>query len=212
MVQNKPARSRGRPRSFEPDEVLGRAAERFWSDGFAATSLDALGEATGLNRPSLYAAFGDKRQLYLKALDRYMSGGGGLFERALAARDELRPTLLALFGGVLDLYRAGEPNAVGCFLIGTALTEAPRDESIRRALAEGLAAVDGAYDRLFRAATERGKLPVDFDAGRAAMLASALLHTLAIRSRAGSPRAELDALVTTMVDAILPPGIAGPQG
>src|SRR5918993_4135780 len=64
-------RKRGRPRAYEPDVALTRAMEVFWRDGFAATSLDTISAATGMNRPSLYAAFGDKRDIYVKAYERY---------------------------------------------------------------------------------------------------------------------------------------------
>ena len=62
---------RGRPRAYQPEIALGKALELFRRDGFAGTSLDDLSAATGMNRPSLYAAFGDKHTLYLKALQRY---------------------------------------------------------------------------------------------------------------------------------------------
>ena len=65
------ARGRGRPRAFEPETALAQAMDVFWSDGFAATSLDDISAATGLNRPSLYGAFGDKRALYLQAYGQY---------------------------------------------------------------------------------------------------------------------------------------------
>src|SRR5271154_7290423 len=64
-------RRRGRPRAFEPETALTQALDVFWQDGFAATSLDDLSAATGLNRPSLYGAFGDKRALYLQAYRQY---------------------------------------------------------------------------------------------------------------------------------------------
>ncbi len=64
-------RRRGRPRAFEPETALIQAMDVFWQDGFAGTSLDALSAATGLNRPSLYGAFGDKRALYLQAYRQY---------------------------------------------------------------------------------------------------------------------------------------------
>src|SRR5260370_5408388 len=70
MVQKSPAR-RGRPRAYDPDSALARAVDAFWDAGFAATSLDDLTAATGMNRPSLYGAFGDKQALYRKALDLY---------------------------------------------------------------------------------------------------------------------------------------------
>ena len=62
---------RGRPRAYEPEVALGKALDLFRKDGFAATSLDDLSAATGMNRPSLYGAFGDKRELYIKSYQRY---------------------------------------------------------------------------------------------------------------------------------------------
>src|SRR4051812_17434894 len=62
---------RGRPRAYQPEVALGKALDLFRKDGFAATSLDDLSAATGMNRPSLYGAFGDKRELYLKSYARY---------------------------------------------------------------------------------------------------------------------------------------------
>src|SRR6185369_10477201 len=62
---------RGRPRAYEPEVALARALDVFWREGFAATSLDDLSAATGMNRPSLYGAFGDKRELYIKSYESY---------------------------------------------------------------------------------------------------------------------------------------------
>ncbi len=62
---------RGRPRAYQPEIALGKALDLFRKDGFAATSLDDLSAATGMNRPSLYGAFGDKRELYIKSYQRY---------------------------------------------------------------------------------------------------------------------------------------------
>src|SRR5579862_814519 len=74
---------RGRPRAYEPDVALGKALDLFRKDGFAATSLDDLSAATGMNRPSLYGAFGDKRELYIKSYQRY--------------RDDARASLIEVF-------------------------------------------------------------------------------------------------------------------
>src|SRR3974390_3412078 len=86
-------RRRGRPRAFEPDAALGKAMDAFWKDGFAATSLDDLSAATGLNRPSLYGAFGDKRALYLQAYRQYRELTREAFAPLFAARKPLRAKL-----------------------------------------------------------------------------------------------------------------------
>src|SRR5262245_65627375 len=83
-MQKQPMQKRGRPRSYDPGVALARATEAFWHAGFAATSLDDLCEATGMNRPSLYGASGDKRALYLRALERYTQNGRRAMDEALA--------------------------------------------------------------------------------------------------------------------------------
>src|SRR5262245_51908704 len=76
-----PPKKRGRPRAFEPETALARALDTFRDGGFAATSLDDLSAAMGINRPSLYGTFGDKRDLFLKAYARYRSDVGGQFAK-----------------------------------------------------------------------------------------------------------------------------------
>src|ERR1700761_8970826 len=84
---------RGRPRAYEPDIALGRALDLFRKDGFAATSLDDLSAATGMNRPSLYGAFGDKRELYIKSYERYRDNArasvADIFRSELPIRERL---------------------------------------------------------------------------------------------------------------------------
>ena len=84
-------RRRGRPRAYEPDVALAKALDLFRKDGFAATSLDDLSAATGMNRPSLYGAFGDKRELYIKSYQRY--------------RDNARAALTDVFGAQLPVRK-----------------------------------------------------------------------------------------------------------
>src|SRR6187402_1618698 len=124
MVQKKEVepKRRGRPRAYDPAQALARAAEVFWKAGYAGTSLDDLVEATGMNRPSLYAAFGDKRDLYLKTLERYREEGRELARHALAGNPMLRVFLKRFYGKALELYLAGGPR--GCYSIGTAATVA----------------------------------------------------------------------------------------
>src|SRR5271163_3330645 len=84
---------RGRPRSYEPDAALAQAMEAFWKSGYAATTLDDLSAATGMNRPSLYAAFGDKQDIYIKAYRRYRAQMRDAFRPILAAEGPIRAVL-----------------------------------------------------------------------------------------------------------------------
>ena len=75
--------TRGRPRAFDVDEALDAAMRVFWKHGYEGASLSELTEAMGINRPSLYAAFGDKESLFKKAVDRYMERGSAVWREAL---------------------------------------------------------------------------------------------------------------------------------
>lgn len=138
MVHNEP-RPRGRPRSFDPAAVLDKARAVFWNQGYAATSLDDLAAATGLNRPSLYAAFGDKRALYLSCLNRSRDEALGAMEKALAAQLPLKPLMVRVLERTVEVYRAGDVAQRGCFLIGTAVTQAVEDAEIRALVADFIA-------------------------------------------------------------------------
>ena len=95
---------RGRPRAYQPEIALGKALDLFRKDGFAATSLDDLSAATGMNRPSLYGAFGDKRELFIKSYQRYRADARAAMIDIF--RDELpiRKRLERIFAVALDIY------------------------------------------------------------------------------------------------------------
>jgi AcrR family transcriptional regulator len=193
-------KKRGRPRAYDPATAVARAADTFWKAGYAGTSLDDLSQATGMNRPSLYAAFGDKRDLYLKTLDYYRDEARALARAALADHPSLKVFLKRFYDKALDLYLAGGPR--GCYSIGTAATVAAVDDGVRAFLAESMRTTDSFLKHQIEKAKERGEIARDADAAALAYLASATLHTLAVRSRAGLPRKELDALVDAAIGVI----------
>ena len=195
-------RRRGRPRAFEPDVALGRALETFRDTGFAATSLDDLSAAMGINRPSLYSAFGDKRDLYLKAYARYRDEVNGRFVGAFAPELSLRQSLESVFETALDLYLAGAKGPQGCFTVMTAGSEAIADPEIRDTVQRALGNTDKSFGRLFERAVARGELPAGTDVGLLVQLAGGLIMTLAVRARARFARAELEKLCANLVDLI----------
>ena len=202
MVQkkeNEPKR-RGRPRAYDPAQALARAADTFWKAGYAGTSLDDLSEATGMNRPSLYAAFGDKRDLYLKTLDYYREESRALARHALADNPTLRVFLKRFYDKALELYLTDGPR--GCYSIGTAATVAAVDDGVRAFLADSMRTTDGFLTHQIEKAKQRGEIARDADPAALAYLATATLHTLAVRARAGLPRKELNALVNAAIDVI----------
>lgn len=192
MVQNTAVpKRRGRPRAYDPDVALQQALEAFWKGGYSGTSLDDLAAATGMNRPSLYAGFGDKRAIYLKALEHYWQRNLKAMRSTLAAQKPLRESVQQVFNGALAIYFSGGGRPRGCFAVGTATTEVFEDPQIRAAFSGGMRALDECWEMRFRAAREHGELAADADPETLAGLASAVLSRLAVRARAGTPRAEL---------------------
>jgi AcrR family transcriptional regulator len=186
---------RGRPRAYEPDIALGRALDLFRKSGFAATSLDDLSAATGMNRPSLYGAFGDKRELYIKSYQRYRDNARAAVADVFRAELPLRKRLERIYQVALDIYLSGEEGPKGCFTVLTAASEAVNDPVIRDMVVDALSELDKAFARCFRMGQENGELPDDADPVVLSHLASATLHTVAIRARAQVPRKELEAIV-----------------
>jgi AcrR family transcriptional regulator len=203
MVQKEnPPKARGRPRSYDPDLALQRATETFWKTGYAGTSLDELAAAMSMNRPSLYAAFGDKRALYLQALNRYWDRGLKGMDEALRPEMPLAQTLYRLYELALGLYFPHKGRSRGCFGIGTALTEAVEDPLIRDAFVNGLRRIHAGFESCISRAKSRGELAENADVETLAGLASAVLSSLAVRSRAGMPRESLEKFAQASARAI----------
>lgn len=203
MVQKEPARARGRPRSFDADDVLKKARDCFWRHGYAATSLDDLAAATSLNRPSLYGAFGDKRALYLATLEQTRAEMMSSLHRGLAVEGPLREVLARIYGLSVKLYLSGDPDSRGCFLVGTAVTEAVAEPAVRALLTGAFAEMDAAFEARFRRSA--AELPPAVDPGAHAKLATAMLHTLSVRARGGAGEAELKAIAASAVDMLCGP-------
>src|SRR3954463_8070518 len=98
---------RGRPRAYEPEVALAKALDLFRKDGFSATSLDDLSAAPGMTRPSLYGAFGDKRELYIKSYARYRADSRAAMAEIFKHQAPIRERLRRLFDVALDIYLSG---------------------------------------------------------------------------------------------------------
>lgn len=179
-------RPRGRPRGFCRDAALAAIGEVFARKGFAETTLDDLGAATGLTRPSLYAAFGDKQAAYLAALAHYGAQAGARAAAALDAPGRLAARLAALFEATAAFYcrNAAQP---GCMIAGTAAAAAPEHPAIRAAAAALRAKGVARYAAAFEAAGAWA------DAEPRAQMLLAALESMGLRARLGEDEAALAA-------------------
>jgi AcrR family transcriptional regulator len=183
--------------------ALAKALDLFRRDGFAATSLDDLSAATGMNRPSLYGAFGDKRELYIKSYARYRADARAAMADIFRTELPIKKRLQRIFAVALDIYLSGDAGPRGCFTVMTAASEAIADPDIRAMVLEGFSELDKAFAACFRIAKEKGELPASADPVVLAQLASATIHTIAIRARAQVPRKELEGIVKGAIEVMV---------
>lgn len=189
---------RGRPRNFDTDTALDRALEVFWRHGFQGASLSELTAAMGLNKPSLYAAFGDKESLYLKALERYVTLCATEHAAKLDAEPDARRAVAAFLHSIAAmLVHPKLPG--GCYVIngvadcGGATTPAAVDAALRRQLEQNEAMLK---ERLARAQRD-GQLPRGKSADELAALFSAVLAGIGVLAKGGASRARLDRIIDT---------------
>jgi TetR/AcrR family transcriptional regulator, copper-responsive repressor len=193
---------RGRPRSYDPDVALARARDTFWRAGYAATSLDELAASMGINRPSLYAGFGDKRDLYVAAVARYAADSRAWLAEELAKPRPLHAALRAIYRGALAFYLAGEDGPRGCFLVGTAVTESTKDQRVRSIVDCTFDVFTDLFAQRFVQAAGAGDLSSAAGPLALAQIATAALNTIALRARTGAPRKVLNALIDATIEVI----------
>jgi AcrR family transcriptional regulator len=195
---------RGRPPSYDRDAALRAIRDVFWDRGFVAASLDDIAAAAGMNRPSLYGAFGDKREMYLAVLRMFSAESGRAMQKALEA-PTLGAALEAFYGGAIQEYVSGKAGPHGCLIICTAVVEATGDATIRSALAEMLAEIDSLVAvRIARAQAEGDRCAAG-DAKTLARLATSVLHSVAVRARAGVRRSELLTIARATIELLVGP-------
>jgi len=178
----------GRPREFDTDTALDLALHVFWRKGYEGASMADLTEAMGITKPSLYAAFGNKEDLFRKALDRYVDGPGGYFRTGLekaTAREAVEHILYESVEAVTD------PRNPGCLAVQGALCCGDAAETIKQELMARRSKSEDDLRLRFTRALAEGDLPADADAGDLARYVSAILQGMAVQPAGGAPREQL---------------------
>lgn len=193
MKRSKSPGRRGRPRSFDLDRALDRALQIFWRKGYDGTSVSDLTKAMGVNRPSLYAAFGDKEALFRKALDRYRGGPAAYTQEALK-EPTARAVVERLLRGAADLNTAPRSPG-GCLMVQGALACSESAESIRQELISSRAAGEAAIRQRFEHAKSNGDLPADADPADLARYIATIVYGIAVQAAGGTSRRKLHRVV-----------------
>ena len=174
----------GRPRAFDPDAALEHAMHVFWAKGYEGASLSNLTRAMRINRPSLYAAFGNKEQLFRKVLDRYVDGPLAYFGKALAATTA-RDVIEQIFFGAARM--ASDPRLpAGCLMVQGALACGDAAGSVRKEVAGRRGASEVVLRRRLQRAKREGDLPQDADPAELARYVMTVLQGMAVQGADGA--------------------------
>lgn len=183
----------GRQREFDVDQALDNALCVFWRKGYEGASYTDLTQAIGVQRPALYAAFGNKEALFIKALDRYYERYLGFFPVALSL-PTAKEAVTHLLNSAVELVTRF-PEHAGCLGVHGALAGTDDSEVIRQAVFDARAKGEAQLrERLERAQVE-GDLPASADCATLAAFVCAILHGMAVQAKAGFSREKLQAIV-----------------
>ena len=183
----------GRARAFDADEALDRAMTVFWSKGYEGTSLSDLTEAMGINRPSLYAAYGNKQELFRKALERYGDGPSG-YEREALARPTAREVAEGLLRGAADVQTDPDTPA-GCLaVLGTTYCAEDSSPTGKIVIAFRRAGQAAIRERLERARAE-GDLPAHADPNALTSYLGTVVCGMAVQAASGAKREDLERVI-----------------
>ena len=174
-----------RPKTFNPDDALDKAMQVFWHKGYEATSMEDLLKAMDLNRGSLYDTFGDKRQLFLKVMDRYCTTFVGPKLSLLDQPGPALPTLHRFINGMIDSGLA-DPQRRGCFISNTVMELSPHEKEIAGTLRQALKMAEDAFCKVLARAKEQGELKEEKDPRALARFLTTMMQGIVVMIKAGT--------------------------
>lgn len=182
-----------RPRAFQEDKALDAAIECFWRHGLDATSVRDLADEMGINAPSLYNAFGDKRALFARALERYAHG---MRERLQQREEQHAPkAAIQIFFRDLITRSLADTDRRGCFIVNSVIDVAPHDDDLRVAISSYLAEIESFFLRCLQRAQASGEIPASAVPEDIAQLFVGVALGLQVLARANPERALLEGML-----------------
>lgn len=180
---------RGRPRVFDMDEALDKALEIFWKRGYEGASIAELTETLGINKPSLYAAFGNKEELFNKTLSRYVAGPVAFIQEAINQPSAYEVAQSFLTKAVEFFTDTKHPK--GCLIVQAALSVSADSLLVQDLLTKYRYSYEQQLAKRFEKAKEEGDLPTDANAETLAKFLSTLHQGMSVQVTSGASKEEL---------------------
>ncbi len=190
-----------RTRTFDPATALTKAVDLFASKGYSETSMEDIVQATGVSRYGIYGTFGNKRELFEQALDRYADSMGKQAFLRLLEPDASLDHIRTIFAGRVADMCCDEENK-GCLFIHTAMELAPRDDDLRDVLQKLMRRMSKLFSIGLESAKEKGEVRQDLDVQAAGELLTSTMFGLAVLGRTGFPRESLTGIVENTLTAM----------
>lgn len=191
----------GRPRTFDPDQVLTRATDLFWRYGYDATSISALTASLGITSSSLYASFGDKKQLFTAVVERYQKDGQRRFEEAFDNASSAREGIRAYLEALAEAY-TDPAHPPGCLVTVAAVNCPPSSTDVERYLRDLREVSKQALITRIDEDIEKSLMPVEPTARQLGTYFAALIQGMSTQARDGATRSELQSIVEIGMRAI----------
>lgn len=191
--------TRGRPRAFDPDVALDIALRIFWEKGYEGTSMADLTEGMGINKPSLYAAFGNKENLFRKALERYQEGSAGFIAEAVSAPTAREVVQQFLTNAAKALTNPDGPR--GCLVVQSALSCGDAATPVKQTLISCRKDYEARLAERFKRARAAGDLPESLKPADLARYVATVHQGMAVQAAGGATRKELQGVVDTVLKA-----------
>jgi TetR/AcrR family transcriptional repressor of nem operon len=199
VQQTSPRMPRGRPREFDTDAAVERAMGVFWSCGYHGTSLPDLLDATNLSRGSLYSAFGDKRGLFLRALDRYIDDAFARIDEELDPRKSAIAGLRSFLAGYVQ-RTSGARGKRGCLVVATAMELAAHDAEVAKRIRRFFSTVEASLTRAFERAHSEGQLVDGCEPASAARVLLSMAEGIRVVAKTGIDRVVWQSTVDALLD------------
>lgn len=193
MNTQQTVKRRGRPPAFNRDEALEKAMQIFWEHGYEGTSMAELMEAMGMNKPSIYAAFGNKEDLFHKALQKYLSGPSA-FVRDAVLEPTARQVVKVLLTKAVELLTAQTPPR-GCLIVQGALSCGPESKQIQQKLISYRSNFEKSLKERFELAKANSDLPKDADTAILAKYVAIIHQGISVQAASGATKDDLMAVV-----------------